>query len=49
MPSSRMVYRLLHALDFSLIPGHLPLERVDVWFQDEARFGQNDKTLGKTE
>lgn len=47
------VYRLLHALDFSLIPGHLPLERVDVWFQDEARFGQQNqttrhKTLGKT-
>nr|WP_326490301.1 helix-turn-helix domain-containing protein [Shewanella chilikensis] len=38
------VYRLLHALDFSLILGHLPLERVDVWFQDEARFGQQNQT-----
>ena len=26
------------------IPGHLPLERVDVWFQDEARFGQQNQT-----
>lgn len=26
------------------IPGHLPLNRVDVWFQDEARFGQQNTT-----
>lgn len=26
------------------IPGHLPLERVDIWFQDEARFGQQNTT-----
>lgn len=26
------------------IPGHLALERVDVWFQDEARFGQQNQT-----
>jgi len=25
-------------------PGHLPLDRIDVWFQDEARFGQQNKT-----
>ncbi|MCE9827292.1 IS630 family transposase [Shewanella algae] len=25
------------------IPGHLSLERVDVWFQDEARFGQQNQ------
>lgn len=25
-------------------PGHLPLDRVDVWFQDEARFGQQNTT-----
>lgn len=25
-------------------PGHLPLDRVDVWFQDEARFGQQNQT-----
>jgi transposase len=25
-------------------PGHLPPERVDVWFQDEARFGQQNQT-----
>ena len=22
------------------IPGHIGLDKVDVWFQDEARFGQ---------
>jgi hypothetical protein len=27
-----------------LIPGHLPLDRVDIWFQDEARFGQQNTT-----
>lgn len=26
------------------IPGHLPLKRVDIWFQDEARFGQQNTT-----
>lgn len=26
------------------IPGHLPLDRVDIWFQDEARFGQQNTT-----
>lgn len=26
------------------IPGHLPLECVDLWFQDEARFGQQNQT-----
>lgn len=26
------------------VPGHLPLERVDIWFQDEARFGQQNTT-----
>ncbi|CAM2888492.1 IS630 family transposase [Pseudoalteromonas distincta] len=25
-------------------PGHLPLERIDVWFQDEAQFGQQNQT-----
>ncbi len=25
-------------------PGHLPLDRIDVWFQDEARFGQQNPT-----
>lgn len=25
-------------------PGHLPLDRIDVWFQDEARFGQQNQT-----
>ncbi|MFT5163473.1 MAG: transposase [Alteromonadaceae bacterium] len=27
-----------------LIPGHLPLDRVDIWFQDEARSGQQNTT-----
>ena len=27
-----------------LIPGHMPLDRVDIWFQDEARFGQQNTT-----
>ena len=26
------------------IPGHVALNRVDVWFQDEARFGQQNTT-----
>lgn len=26
------------------IPGHLPLDRIDIWFQDEARFGQQNTT-----
>ena len=26
------------------IPGHLALDRVDIWFQDEARFGQQNTT-----
>ena len=26
------------------IPGHIPLERIDIWFQDEARFGQQNTT-----
>jgi len=26
------------------IPGHLSLDKVDVWFQDEARFGQQNTT-----
>nr|WP_154199804.1 IS630 family transposase [Vibrio navarrensis] len=26
------------------IPGHIALEHVDVWFQDEARFGQQNTT-----
>ena len=26
------------------IPGHIPLERVDIWLQDEARFGQQNTT-----
>ena len=26
------------------IPGHVTLDRVDVWFQDEARFGQQNTT-----
>ena len=26
------------------IPGHLPLDRVDIWCQDEARFGQQNTT-----
>ncbi|WP_210466939.1 transposase, partial [Vibrio crassostreae] len=26
------------------IPGHIGLESVDVWFQDEARFGQQNTT-----
>ncbi|MFQ3197242.1 MAG: hypothetical protein ACJAUL_000072 [Paraglaciecola sp.] len=24
------------------IPGHIALEKVDIWFQDEARFGQKN-------
>ena len=27
-----------------VIPGHLALEKVDIWFQDEARFGQQNTT-----
>jgi len=27
-----------------MVPGYLPLERVDIWFQDEARFGQQNTT-----
>nr|WP_272898588.1 winged helix-turn-helix domain-containing protein [Photobacterium phosphoreum] len=26
------------------IPGHIGLDKVDVWFQDEARFGQQNTT-----
>ncbi|MGM8891916.1 IS630 family transposase [Psychrobacter sp. 1Y1] len=26
------------------IPGYLPLDRIDIWFQDEARFGQQNTT-----
>jgi transposase len=26
------------------IPGHIALERVDIWFQDEARFGEQNTT-----
>jgi len=26
------------------IPGHIGLDRVDIWFQDEARFGQQNTT-----
>jgi hypothetical protein len=26
------------------VSGYLPLDRVDVWFQDEARFGQQNTT-----
>lgn len=26
------------------VPGHLPLSQVDIWFQDEARFGQQNTT-----
>ena len=26
------------------IPGHISLERVDIWLQDEARFGQQNTT-----
>lgn len=26
------------------IPGHIALDRVDIWFQDEARFGQQNTT-----
>ncbi|MDF5072591.1 winged helix-turn-helix domain-containing protein [Vibrio parahaemolyticus] len=26
------------------IPGHITLDRVDVWFQDKARFGQQNTT-----
>jgi transposase len=27
-----------------LIPGHVTLDKVDIWFQDEARFGQQNTT-----
>jgi putative transposase len=26
-------------------PGHVVLDRMDVWFQDEARFGQHNTTI----
>ncbi|MGR5144891.1 transposase, partial [Photobacterium sp. DNB23_23_1] len=26
------------------IPGHVSLDQVDIWFQDEARFGQQNTT-----
>jgi len=26
------------------IPGHIALDKVDIWFQDEARFGQQNTT-----
>ena len=26
------------------IPGHISLDKVDIWFQDEARFGQQNTT-----
>jgi transposase len=28
----------------NLIPGHIALDKVDIWFQDEARFGQQNTT-----
>ena len=27
-----------------IIPGHVALDKVDIWFQDEARFGQQNTT-----
>lgn len=27
-----------------MIPGHIALDKVDIWFQDEARFGQQNTT-----
>lgn len=39
------IYRLLRQLGFSRMttilntPGHVALDRIDVWFQDESRFG----------
>lgn len=27
-----------------MIPGHISLDKVDIWFQDEARFGQQNTT-----
>ncbi|MFU2510253.1 IS630 family transposase [Pseudoalteromonas sp. ASV78] len=45
--SQKKAKRLLKKFQVETIlhtPGHLPLDRIDVWFQDEARFGQQNQT-----
>lgn len=43
MPCRKTLKKLI-IKTIAAIPGHLPLSRVDLWFQDEARFGQQNTT-----
>ena len=42
MPKKRLKKFLVESI--IVIPGHVALDKVDVWFQDEARFGQQNTT-----
>ncbi len=37
-------FKKFHIETILKIPGHMGLDNVDVWFQDEARFGQQNTT-----
>ena len=39
-----MILKKLKIETIHRIPGHLSLNNVDIWFQDEARFGQQNTT-----
>lgn len=39
-----MSLKKLQIETIKMIPGHIALDKVDVWFQDEARFGQQNTT-----
>jgi len=39
-----MSLKKLQIETINLIPGHIALDRVDYWFQDEARIGQQNTT-----
>lgn len=40
----RTSLKKLQIKTIKLIPGHISLDKVDFWFQDEARFGQQNTT-----
>ncbi|MFT4746034.1 MAG: hypothetical protein ACI8XG_000102 [Congregibacter sp.] len=37
-------FKKLQIETINLIPGHISLDKVDIWFQDKARFGQQNTT-----
>ena len=39
-----MILKKFKTETINAIPGHITLNKVDVWFQDEARFGQQNTT-----